>query len=78
MYLFACRGHLLPHLPRYGLVPLIGVYVCEATGNIYAGLWYPMTVAAVTFVVGSIFLKETHGHRIWAEVGGQRVPASGD
>src|SRR5215475_45531 len=53
-----------------GLVPLIGIYVCEATGNIYSGLWYPMTVAAVTFVVGSIFLKETHGHRIWEEVGG--------
>lgn len=52
-----------------GLVPLIGVYVCEATGNIYAGLWYPMTVAAMTFVVGSIVLKETHGHRIWDEVG---------
>src|SRR5258707_2368338 len=53
-----------------GLVPLVGVYLCEATGNIYAGLWYPMTVAAVTFVVGSIFLKETHGHKIWDEVGG--------
>ena len=51
-----------------GLVPLIGVYVCEATGNIYSGLWYPMIVAGLTFVVGSIFLKETHGHRIWDEV----------
>jgi hypothetical protein len=53
-----------------GLVPLVGIYLCEATGNIYAGLWYPMTVAAVTFVVGSIFLKETRGHKIWDEVGG--------
>ena len=61
-----------------GLVPLVGIYVCEATGNIYAGLWYPMTVAAVTFVVGSIFLKETHGRRIWEEVGGKAAPASGD
>jgi hypothetical protein len=51
-----------------GLVPLVGVYVCEATGNIYSGLWYPMIVAGLTFVVGSIFLKETHGHRIWDEV----------
>jgi hypothetical protein len=50
---------------------LVGVYLCEATGNIYAGLWYPMTVAAVTFVVGSIFLKETHARKIWDEVGGQ-------
>ncbi len=31
-----------------GLVPLVGVYLCEATGNIYAGLWYPMTVRRPT------------------------------
>jgi MFS family permease len=61
-----------------GLVPLVGVYVCEATGNIYAGLWYPMSVAAMTFVVGSMFLKETHGHRIWDEVGGQAAASSAD
>src|SRR5919108_292374 len=61
-----------------GLVPLIGIYMCEATGNIYAGLWYPMAVAAVTFVVGSIFLKETHGYRIWEEVGGRVAPAAGN
>jgi len=51
-----------------GLVPLIGLYLCEATGNIYAGLWYPMTIAAMTFVVGSMFMPETHKHRIWDEV----------
>jgi MFS family permease len=55
-----------------GLVPLIGVYVCESTHNIYAGLYYPMTVAGITFVVGSLFLKETHGHKIWDEVGGAK------
>jgi MFS family permease len=55
-----------------GLVPIVGLSVCAATGNILAGLWYPMGIAALTFVVGSIFLKETHGHRIWQEVG---VPA---
>jgi MFS family permease len=51
-----------------GLVPLVGLSVCAATGNIYAGLWYPMVVAAVTFVVGSILLKETVGVKIWTEV----------
>jgi MFS family permease len=51
-----------------GLVPLVGVYVCERTHNIYAGLYYPMIVAGLTFVVGSLFLKETHGHKIWDEV----------
>jgi MFS family permease len=55
-----------------GLVPLIGVYVCESTHNIYAGLYYPMIVASITLVVGSLFLKETHGHKIWDEVGGMK------
>jgi len=49
-------------------LPLIGLSLCERTGNIYAGLYYPMTVAAITLVVGSLLLKETHGTRIWDEV----------
>jgi hypothetical protein len=55
-----------------GLVPLIGVYVCASTQNIYAGLYYPMIVASLTFVVGSLMLKETHGTKIWDEVGGMK------
>ncbi|MBK6750236.1 MAG: MHS family MFS transporter [Pyrinomonadaceae bacterium] len=51
-----------------GLLPLIGVSVIAQTGNIYAGLYYPMAIAAITLIVGTIFLKETHGHKIWAEV----------
>jgi MFS family permease len=51
-----------------GLLPLIGLSVIAQTGNIYAGLYYPMIIAGITLVVGSIFLKETHGHRIWDEV----------
>jgi MFS family permease len=51
-----------------GLLPVIGLSVVAQTGNIYAGLYYPMIVAAITFIVGSIFLKETHGHKIWEEV----------
>jgi MFS family permease len=56
-----------------GSLPLIGLSLCAATGNIYAGLYYPMIVAGVTFVVGSLLLKETHGTQIWDEVGGQRA-----
>src|SRR4029079_6392796 len=52
-----------------GLLPLIGVSLSAATGNIYAGLFYPIAVALVTFVVGTIFLKETHGTLIWDETG---------
>src|SRR5277367_6022638 len=55
-----------------GLVPLIGLYSCAVTGNIYAGLYYPMTVASITLVFGSIMLKETYGHKIWDEVGGMK------
>lgn len=51
-----------------GLLPVIGLSVVASTGNIYAGLYYPMIVAGITLVIGSIFLKETHGHRIWEEV----------
>jgi MFS family permease len=51
-----------------GLLPLIGLSLCARTGNIYAGLYYPIAVAAITLVIGSFFLKETHGVRIWDEV----------
>ena len=55
-----------------GLLPLIGVWVSAATGHIYAGLYYPMIIASMTFIIGSLLLKETHGHKIWDEVGGMK------
>ena len=30
-----------------------------ATGDIYYGLWYPVVIALMTFVIGMIFIKET-------------------
>jgi MFS family permease len=51
-----------------GLLPLIGLSIVAATGNIYAGLYYPIAVAGVTVVIGSIFLAETHQVMIWKEV----------
>jgi MFS family permease len=51
-----------------GLLPLIGLSLCARNGNIYAGLYYPMIVAGITFVVGSLLLRETHGVKIWDEV----------
>ena len=50
-----------------GLLPVIGLSVIAQTGNIYAGLYYPIIVAGITFIVGAIFLRETHGHKIWEE-----------
>ena len=51
-----------------GLLPLIGLSVIASTGNIYAGLYYPMIVASITFVVGSLLLRETKNTLIWDEV----------
>ena len=54
-----------------GFLPLISTALVARTGNIYAGLIYPITVALITFVVGSLYLKESHTYRIWDEVGGR-------
>ena len=43
-----------------GLLPPIAVALVAATGNIYAGLWYPIAIATMTAVVGFFFLPETH------------------
>jgi MFS family permease len=51
-----------------GLLPVIGVAVVNQTGNIYAGLYYPIFIASVTFIVGSLLLRETKHTLIWDEV----------
>jgi MFS family permease len=51
-----------------GLLPLIGLSVIASTGNIYAGLYYPMIVASITFIIGSLMLRETKNVLIWDEV----------
>jgi MFS family permease len=47
-----------------GMLPLTAAALVAAKGNIYAGLWYPVIVAAVTFVIGLFFIRETRDHRI--------------
>ncbi len=44
-----------------GMLPLLATAVVAATGNIYAGLWYPIGVAVMTLVIGAIFLRDTRG-----------------
>ncbi len=51
-----------------GLLPVVGLSIVAQTGNIYAGLYYPIAVAGATFVVGSWLLPETHSVLIWNEV----------
>ncbi|HEX2593486.1 MAG TPA: MFS transporter [Rhizomicrobium sp.] len=42
-----------------GFLPATVFAIVAATGNIYSGLWYPIVVAAMSFVIGLIFLPET-------------------
>lgn len=51
-----------------GLLPVIGLSVVASTGNIYAGLYYPIAVASLTFIIGSLLLRETKHTLIWEEV----------
>jgi MFS family permease len=44
-----------------GFLPVTSFAIVAATGNIYNGLWYPVVVAAITIVIGGLFLRETRG-----------------
>ncbi|MBI3721405.1 MAG: MFS transporter, partial [Fimbriimonas ginsengisoli] len=41
-----------------GLVPFIGTAMVARTGNSLSGLWYPIAIASITFIVGSFFIHE--------------------
>jgi hypothetical protein len=41
-----------------GLVPFVAAAMAASAGNIYYGLYYPVAVAAITFVVGMLFLRD--------------------
>jgi MFS family permease len=60
-----------------GLLPVIGLYLCAQTGNIYMGLAYPIVVALTTFVVGTLYLQETRHVRIWDELRGHEHHSRG-
>ncbi|TSD90307.1 MHS family MFS transporter [Mycobacterium sp. KBS0706] len=42
-----------------GFLPAIAVAIVAGTGNIYSGLWYPIIIAGVCLVIGTLFLKDT-------------------
>ncbi|HJV60111.1 MAG TPA: MFS transporter [Albitalea sp.] len=42
-----------------GFLPATGFAIVAQTGNMYNGLWYPIIVAAMTFVIGTLFIRET-------------------
>ncbi len=49
-----------------GLLPTTAFAIVAQTGNMYNGLWYPIIIAAMTFVIGTLFVKETKSVDIYA------------
>lgn len=49
-----------------GFLPTTSFALVAFKGDIYYGLWYPVTIALVTFVVGMLYIKETCGKDIYA------------
>ncbi|MBU3588532.1 MFS transporter [Polynucleobacter sp. 80A-SIGWE] len=50
-----------------GLLPTISFALVAQNGNIYYGLWYPIIIAAMTLVIGVLFVKETKDVDIYAK-----------
>src|SRR5918992_2701016 len=66
-----------------GGVPLIATFLVSRLGGggdvvDLQGLFYPITVALMTVVIGWFTLRETHHIRIWDEVGGEARPATAE
>lgn len=49
-----------------GLLPTISFALVAQNGNIYYGLWYPIIIAGLTFIIGSLFVRETKDVDIYA------------
>lgn len=49
-----------------GLLPTTAFAIVAQTGNMYNGLWYPIIIAGATFVIGTLFIKETKDVDIYA------------
>jgi hypothetical protein len=47
-----------------GFLPVTAFAIVTATGDIYAGLWYPVGIALLTLVIGVLFLPETHRRQL--------------
>jgi MFS family permease len=50
-----------------GLMPTIAFAMVAQNGNIYHGLWYPIVIAGITFVIGMVFVRETKDVDIYAK-----------
>ncbi|MEN5180100.1 MFS transporter [Comamonas odontotermitis] len=50
-----------------GLLPTTAFAIVAQTGNMYNGLWYPIIIAGITFVIGTLFIRETKDVDIYAD-----------
>lgn len=50
-----------------GLMPTIAFAMVAQNGNMYYGLWYPIIIAAMTLIIGMLFVRETKDVDIYAE-----------
>ncbi len=50
-----------------GLLPATAFAMIAQTGDIFYGLWYPVVIAAGTFVIGLFFVPETKDRDIFAD-----------
>ncbi len=50
-----------------GFLPPIAFALVAAKGDIYFGLWYPICIAVMTLVIGTLFLRETKDVDIYAD-----------
>ncbi|RGE43766.1 MFS transporter [Comamonas testosteroni] len=50
-----------------GLLPTMSFAIVAQTGNMYNGLWYPIIIAGITAVIGTLFVPETKDRDIYAE-----------
>jgi hypothetical protein len=46
------------------MLPLLATAMVARAGNIYYGLWYPVVVAVLTVIIGTLFLRETKDQSI--------------
>ncbi|RDI18566.1 MFS transporter [Pseudacidovorax intermedius] len=49
-----------------GLLPTTAFAIVASTGNMYNGLWYPIVIAGMTLVIGTLFIRETKDVDIYA------------
>jgi MFS family permease len=50
-----------------GFLPVTSFAIVAATGDIYRGLWYPVAVASLTAIIGTLYLRETRNVPLAAE-----------